>query len=163
RVLPVRQEQLKERLRHHYRALDTPLLIEWSNGEREALAFAFEEETHTERFDIHRLIHYCTDLSQMLDTTRIVPVVIFLSARPVPTRLDLAGDEHTYLSFQYLYWQAGAEHYRQHLDSSNIVARLCLPLMYWKSRDEKLEARAYALQGLDALEPDLNKRLKYTD
>ncbi|MCG5528483.1 hypothetical protein [Halorhodospira halophila] len=38
RVLPIRQEQLKERLRHHYRALDTPLHIEWSNGEREVTA-----------------------------------------------------------------------------------------------------------------------------
>ncbi|MCG5549472.1 DUF4351 domain-containing protein [Halorhodospira halochloris] len=163
RVLPIRQEQLKERLRHHYRALDTPLHIEWSNGEREVLAFAFEEETRNERFDIHRLIHYCTDLSQMLGTTRIVPVVIFLSARPVPTRLELAGDQHTYLSFQYLYWQAGAESYRQHLDSSNIVARLCLPLMHWEGTDEKLEARASALQGLETLEPDPNKRLKYAD
>ncbi len=163
RVLPIRQEQLKERLRHHYRALDTPLHIEWPNGEREALAFAFEEETRSERFDIHRLVHYCTDLSQMLKTTRVVPVVIFLSARPVPTRLELAGDERTYLSFQYLYWQAGSEHYRHYLASPNIVARLCLPLMHWAGRDEKLEARAGALQGLDELEPDPNKRLKYAE
>lgn len=163
RVLPIRQEQLKERLRHHYRALDTPLHIEWSNGEREALAFAFEEETRAERFDIHRLIHYCTDLSQMLETTRVVPVVIFLSARSIPTRLELAGDELTYLSFQYLYWQAGNEDYRPYLDSGNVVARLCLPLMHWEGTDEKLEARAAALQGLDELEPDPNKRLKYAD
>ena len=99
----------------------------------------------------------------MLKTTRVVPVVIFLSARSIPTRLELAGDELTYLSFQYLYWQAGAESYRQHLDSPNIVARLCLPLMHWEGTDEKLEARASALQGLETLEPDPNKRLKYAD
>ncbi|MFP4146125.1 MAG: hypothetical protein ACLFSI_00230 [Halorhodospira sp.] len=163
RILPIRQEQLKERLRHHYRELDTPLLIEWSSGEREVLLFAFEEETQTERFDIHRLVHYVTDLSQMFRTTRVVPVVIFLSSRTVATRLELAGDENTYLAFQYLYWQAHSEDYRRHLTSTNVVARLCLPLMHWQGTEEKLEARAAALQGLEELEPDPNKRAKYAD
>ena len=42
--LPVRQELLKERLGGRFRALDTPLLVEWADGRREAVVFAVEEE-----------------------------------------------------------------------------------------------------------------------
>ena len=59
RVVPLRQEQLKERL-----------------GEREALLFVLEEETDPDRFSIHRLAHYCLDLSELCETSRVVPVVI---------------------------------------------------------------------------------------
>lgn len=103
------------------------------------MLFAVEEETRSERFDIHRLVHYCVDLSKMFQTTRVVPVVIFPSARQVATQLELAGDQHTYLSFQYLYWQAHSEDYRHHLQNRNIVARVCLPLMHWHGTDEKME------------------------
>jgi len=43
RIVPVRQEQLMERLGEHFRELDTPLLVEWSDGRREAILFMFEE------------------------------------------------------------------------------------------------------------------------
>lgn len=36
KITPIRQEQLKERLGNSYRELDTPLLIEYPNGERES-------------------------------------------------------------------------------------------------------------------------------
>ena len=39
----MRQEQLKKRLGDGFRALDTPLLVEWGDGHREAVAFALEE------------------------------------------------------------------------------------------------------------------------
>jgi len=35
RIVPVRQEQLMERLGDRFRELDTPLLVEWSDGRRE--------------------------------------------------------------------------------------------------------------------------------
>ena len=54
RIIPVRQEQLKERLEDRFRELDTPLLVEWSDGRREAILFVVEEETKT-RFPIQRL------------------------------------------------------------------------------------------------------------
>ena len=37
--LPVRQEQLKEHLGGRFRALDTPLLVKWADGRREAVVF----------------------------------------------------------------------------------------------------------------------------
>ena len=78
RILPIREEQLKERLGERFRELDVPLLVEWPDGRRAALLFVFEEETDPARFSIHRLAHYCLDLAELFATDRIVPVVIFL-------------------------------------------------------------------------------------
>ena len=52
RILPVRQEQLKERLGDRFRELDVPLLVEWPDGRREALLFVLEEESDPGRFSI---------------------------------------------------------------------------------------------------------------
>jgi len=65
KVVPVRQEQLQERLGKRFRELDVPLLVEWPDGQREALLFVLEEESDTSRFSIHRLAHYCLDLSEL--------------------------------------------------------------------------------------------------
>lgn len=45
RIVPVREEQLKERLGERFRELDVPLLVEWSDGRRSAILFVLEEET----------------------------------------------------------------------------------------------------------------------
>ena len=60
RIVPIREEQLKERLKGTHRELDTPLLVEWPDGRRAALLFVFEEETDPRRFSVHRLAHYCS-------------------------------------------------------------------------------------------------------
>ncbi len=59
RIIPIRQEQLKDRLGDRFRELDVPLLVEWPDGNREAILFVLEEETQTNRFSIYRLAHYC--------------------------------------------------------------------------------------------------------
>jgi len=55
RIVPIRQEQLKERLGDRFRELDLPLLVEWPDGWREALLFVIEEESQPGRFSIQRL------------------------------------------------------------------------------------------------------------
>jgi hypothetical protein len=40
RIIPLREEQLKERLGERFRELDVPLLVEWSDGRRSALLSA---------------------------------------------------------------------------------------------------------------------------
>ena len=49
RILPIRQEQLQERLGERFRELDIPLLIEWPDGRREAILFVLEEECEPQR------------------------------------------------------------------------------------------------------------------
>ena len=163
RITPLRQEQLQERLGERFRELDVPLLVEWPDGRREALLFVIEEESRARRFDIHRLAHYCLDLAALCETDRVVPVVIFLDDGEVPASLTLGGDHRDYLQFRYLACHLSCLPYRAYRDSDNLVARLNLPNMAWRTTGEKLEAFAAAVRGLQTLEPDPERRLKYAD
>ena len=162
RIIPIRQEQLQERLGDRFRELDTPLLVEWPNGVREAVLFLIEEETQTSRFSIHRLAHYCLDVAELMDTSRIVPVVIFLNAGFRQETLLLGGDRHTYLEFSYLACDLKRLPAHDYKHSDNIVARLNLPNMCYNP-DEKLEIYAAAQLGLVQFEPNPDKQSKYVD
>jgi hypothetical protein len=162
RLLPIREEQLKERLGERFRELDVPLLVEWPDGRRAALLFVFEEETQPDRFSIHRLAHYCLDLAELYATDRVVPVVIFLRPGGFPTRLVLGSDTQTYLDFRYIACALKQIPARDHLHSTNLVARLNLPNMAYAPED-KLLVYAQAIRGLVTLEPSPEKRLKYVD
>jgi hypothetical protein len=162
RILPIREEQLKERLGERFRELDVPLLVEWPDGRRAALLFVLEEETNPQRFSIHRLAHYCLDLSELYGTERVVPVVIFLHPGHYPEQLELGSEHSTYLQFHYLHTALFRLRAREYLDSDNIVARLALPTMAF-APEEKFEVIAAATRGLTELEPDPERRLKYAD
>ncbi len=138
RILPIREEQLKERLGERFRELDVPLLVEWPDGHRAALLFVFEEETEPARFSIHRLAHYCLDLAELYGTDRVVPVVIFLRPGAFPTRLALGSETKTYLDFRYLACALKQIPARDHLHSPNLVARLNLPNMAYAPEDKLL-------------------------
>lgn len=69
-MTPVRQEQLKDRLDDRLRELDV-LMVKWTDGRREALLFVLEEESDPRRSSIHRLAHYCLDLSELFETDRV--------------------------------------------------------------------------------------------
>ena len=162
-IVPVRQEQLKERLGDRYRALDTPLLVDWADGRREAVAFALEEESDPPRFSAHRLAHYCLDLAEMLDTDRVVPVAIFLRpADRAPGSLALGTGRRVYLAFDYLACGLAELDAGPWLDSGNLVARVNLPNMRRGAHD-KVDVYAHAVSGLLALESDGAKRAKYMD
>ncbi len=160
KITPIRQEQLKDRLGDRFRALDVPLLVEWPNGRREALLFVVEEETNAERFSIHRLAHYCLDLSQLVGIDRVVPVVIFLHSGNYIQTLNLGGDRHTYLSFHYLFCDLPKLEAYDYFSSDNIVARLNLPNMRY-DLNQKLDVYNSAVTGLGELESSLEKQAKY--
>ena len=163
RIIPARQEQLQERLGKHYRELDVPLLVEWTDGRREAILFALEEESDWRRFSLHRLVHYCVDLAELFETDRVVPVAIFLrTADAAPGSLTLGTERHRYLTFDYLACKLGdipAERWQQ---SDNLVARVNLPNMH-SPEGSKVQIYAQAIRGLLALEPDGRKRAKYME
>jgi len=161
RILPVRQEQLQERLGDRFRELDTPLLVEWREG-KEAVVFILEEESDPGRFSIHRLVHYCVDLAELLGMDRVVPVVIFLRPGNYSQELVLATAQMTYLSFRYLVCDLGRLPVDDYLDSHNVIIRILLPLMQY-ARGRRMEVCLRALEGLVELEPNLDKCLKYTD
>ena len=144
--------------------MDVPLLVEWpDNRRREALLFVLEEESDARRFSIHRLAYYCLDLAEMLNTTRVVPVVIFLRrANNAAQRLCLGGDRYTYLDFHYLSCALGELPYEDYRHSDNLVVQLNLPNMAYPPQ-HKVAVYAQAVKGLIALEPDPEKQLKYLD
>jgi hypothetical protein len=162
RIVPLRQEQLKERLGERFRELDVPLLVEWPGGRREALLFVLEEESDPRRFSIHRLAHYCLDLSQLIGTDRVVPVVIFLRGGGYPRELNLGSSRHSYLQFDYLICDLSTLPFEQFRESDNVVARLNLPNMNY-AVESRVEVYAQAVHGLLSLEPSWEKQSKYID
>ena len=159
-ITPIRQEQLQARLGDRFRELDVPLLVEWPDGRREALLFVVEEETNPARFSVYRLAHYCLDLSQLMETDRVVPVVIFLQSGEYAQELHLGGDHLTYLSFRYLFCDLAKLEALDYFASANIVARLNLPNMRYDP-NQKLRVYDRAVTGLEQLESNLERQAKY--
>ena len=162
RIVPVRQEQLMDRLGDRFRELDTPLLVEWSDGRREAILFVVEEETKTSQFSIYRLARYCLDLAELMGTDRVVPVVIFLRTGNQRSYLRLGSDSCAYMEFRYLMCKLKSLPSVRYYDSDNIVARLNLPNMAYPPED-RLEMYQAAQTGLARLETSPEKQRKYAD
>ncbi len=162
RIMPIREEQLKERLGDRFRELDVPLLVEWPDGSRQAILFALEEESEPRHFNIHRLAHYCLDLSELYKTNRVVPVVIFLKKGKHDHELKLGSDKENYLIFHFIGCTLAELSYEKYRESKNIVALLNLPNMRYRP-EQKVDVYADALRGFSKLEPNPEKILKYID
>ena len=160
-ILPVRQEQLQERLGQRYHELDTPLRVDWADGRREAVVFALEEETDWGRFSPHRLARYCLDVAELLETDRVVPVSIFLRAGAAPATVALGTERGRYLTFDFLACRLYAMDAGEWQDSDNPVALMNLPNMRRPADLDRIDVFALAAHGLRALEPDGGKLAKY--
>ena len=140
-----------------------PLLVEWTDGRREAILFVLEEESDWRRFSLHRLAHYCLDLAELFETDRVVPVAIFLrAADAAPASLTLGTERRRYLTFDYLACKLKEIPSARWQHSNNLVARVNLPNMR-SPETRKVEVYAQAVQGLLALERDGDKRAKYIE
>ena len=160
-IVPLRQEQLQERLGQRYHELDTPLQVRWADGRREAVVFALEEETDGGRFSRHRLARYCLDVAELFDTARVVPVSIFLRDGPDPATLALGTGQRRYLTFDHLSCRLDAMDAGAWRDSDNPVALVNLPNMRRPADMDRVDVFAHAVHGLRALEPDAAKLAKY--
>ena len=163
RIVPARQEQLQERLGGRYRELDVLLLVEWTDGRRDAVLFALEEESDGTRFSPHRMAHYCLDLAEMYDTDRVVAVAIFLrGGSAARTSLALGTERRRYLTFECIACRLNEMPAERWRDSGNVVARVNLPNMRSPPRPRD-EVYSEAVSGLMALEPDPDKQAKYLE
>ena len=160
-IVPLRQEQLQERLGQRYHELDTPLRVDWADGRRDAVVFALEEETDGGRFSPHRLAHYCLDVAELFKTNRVVPVSIFLRAGPAPAGLALGTERGDYLTFRHLSCRLDALDAGAWRDSDNPVALVNLPNMRRPPDMDRVDVFAHAAHGLRAVEPDEAKLAKY--
>ena len=121
-----------------------------------------EEESQHRRFSIHRLAHYCLDLSELMHTDRVVPVVIFLGRGQRQPQLVLGSEQHSYLQFSYIACELNYLQAKRYYQSDNIVARINLPNMDYPE-DDKLNVYAAAQKGLVELEPHPEKQIKYPE
>ena len=159
KVIPLRQEQLKKQLGNRYRELDTPLLLEWPDGRKEAMIFLLEEESVASRFSISRYAHYCLDIYELYKTNRIVPIVIFLKSGHYLRELNIGSDDHSFLNFNFIACELSTLNSSLYFDSDNIVARLNLPLMCY-NKEQKVEVYARAIDGLVTIEPCIGSTTK---
>ena len=162
KITPIRQEQLKDRLGDHFHELDTPLQLKWPDGRREAALMVMEEESETARFSIHRTARYCLHLSELLKINRVIPVVIFLRPGTYTKTLTLEGDRGTYLKFRFISCDLGRIPAKDHINSTNMAARLNLPNMKYPHKS-RIEVYAQAREGLLDLEINPEKQLKYSE
>ena len=160
-IVPLRQEQLQERLGQRYHELDTPLQVQWADGRREAVVFALEEETDGGRFSPHRLARYCLDVAELFETDRVVPVSIFLRASPARETLALGTERGRYLTFDHLSCRLAAMDAGEWRDSDNPVALVNLPNMRPPADMDRVDVFARAARGPRAVEPDRAKLAKY--
>ena len=121
-----------------------------------------EEETKTSEFSIYRLARYCLDLAELMETDRVVPVVIFLRTGASRSYLRLGSDSCAYMEFRYLMCKLKSLPSARYYNSNNIVARLNLPNMAY-SLEDRLEMYQAAQTGLARLETSLEKQRKYAD
>lgn len=162
RVLPVRQEQMKDRMPDRFFELDVPVLVEWPDGRRQGVLFCIEENSHAVKGSLRRHAIYTLLLSDMHDMNRVVPVAIHpFDKAPPPNCLELSGDHGTYLKFTVLTITLPGLRAMERLKSNNVVELICLPLMKYED-DQKSEVVVRSLEGLISNEPDHDKRLKYT-
>lgn len=127
------------------------------------MIFAFEEESRTRDFSIHRLAHYCLDLSELLQLDSIVPVVIVLQkSRRAKKELLLGTGNTTFLGFRYLYCSLAELNYLDWRESNNRVAVLNLPCMHYK-KSEKLAMYHYTTKQFFKLEKRRKLLEKYID
>lgn len=160
-ITPLRQEQTKERLGDRFYELDVALQLDFPDGSREAIVFCIEEDSRAEKMNWRRHAVYCLQLSELLNTVRIVPIVIYpFSEKPPALPWQLATERHVYLDFQCTVVTLGALDASKHVNSSNLVERLCLPMMKQSDAD-KWPVIAKSYEGLLSLEQNWDKRVKY--
>src|SRR5690606_4229721 len=156
-------EQLKDRLSDRFLELDIPLLLEWPDGTREALLFVVEQQTDPRQFSLHKLARYCLEISELMETTRVVQVVVFLNkVNGRSYRLVQGSELFSYLMFPFIQAVLPDRPAAQSLEITTLVARLNFPNMQWPA-ELKLAIYASANRGLHSLEANPDKQLKYLE
>ena len=163
RITPIRQEQLVEKPGSRFFELDVSLLLEWPDGRREALVFVVEHESTPGNFSVSRLATYCLAVSELQNTTRVIPVVIFMrDATGVPRSLSLGSERRTYLQFEYIACELPQLQATAFFTTDNVVAALMMPLMH-HAREHRVQVYGEALRRFLRLERKPGRRRKYID
>ena len=159
----LKQEQRKEKLSSSFTELDVPMLLEWPDSkEKAAVVLTIEPEASPYKFNIIRLARYCLGLAEEYQTDQVYPVVVFLRRGRFRKELTLGSEAAPILNFKFLYRHLAQLDYDEWKNSSNLVARLTLPLMQYP-KEKKLEVLHHSMSALLAMESDDTLRGRYTE
>jgi hypothetical protein len=160
-VTPLREEQSKQWMHEKGFELDMAVKVEWPDGKKETIIFCIEHNTRERPGLLKRHAIYCLKTSLLHETDRVVPVAIFPHEHSkIEDHFALSGDSGVYLDFRCITVKLKELEAREFINSRNIVARLCLPLMRHNS-NERERIADNALTGLIELESNTVKRMKY--
>ena len=154
-ITPLRQELPPDRLGERFFELDIPLEVRWPDGSRETMVILIEHQTIPSRFRIKKLLTYYVNLSEVLHTDIITPIVIFLrDGRDIPVRLDMGPLDRRHAFFDYIpvilpRWRA-----IEHLGTDNVVEQVLLTTMSRKDQD-KVFILGQAIKALLRLEKNI--------
>ena len=160
-ITPLRQELPPDRLGERFFELDIPLEVRWPDGSRETMVILIEHQTVPSRFRIKKLLTYYVNLSEVLHTDIITPIVIFLrDGRDIPVRLDMGPLDRRHAFFDYIpvilpRWKA-----IEHLGTDNVVEQVLLTTMSRKDQD-KVFILGQAIKALLRLEKNIDNQLNF--
>ena len=160
-ITPLRQELPPDRLGERFFELDIPLEVRWPDGSRETVVILIEHQTIPSRFRIKKLLTYYVNLSEVLHTDIITPIVIFLrDGRDIPVRLDMGPLDRRHAFFDYIpvilpRWRA-----IEHLGTDNVVEQVLLTTMSRKDQD-KVFILGQAIKALLRLEKNIDNQLNF--
>ncbi|WP_052812883.1 hypothetical protein [Desulfonatronum thioautotrophicum] len=122
----VRQEPRKHHLSDSALALDMPILFRFTRGSLLLWLVEFQEDK--DKFSIHKLLRYATDLMEAHPDAVIIPTVLFTGRKTwrkdVPRLLESRLGATTFLHFEYVHLKLFALQGKDYYNMNNPVAKI---------------------------------------
>ncbi|MCW7755502.1 hypothetical protein OOT00_16120, partial [Desulfobotulus sp. H1] len=127
----IRQEPKKPKLTDGHLSLDMPILFRFK--EAEVILWLVEFQEDKQKFSIHRLLRYATDIMESHPKARVVPTVLFTRRgkwkKDVTRKLESRLGDRVFLLFEYQLVRLFDYEARDHYTVSNPVVKILLPKM----------------------------------
>ncbi len=144
-----RQEPRKHHLADPGLRLDIPILFTFAR--HKLLLWLVEFQEDKQKFSIHRLLRYTTDLMEAHPDAVVVPTVLFTESRnwhkDVLRQLESRIAGRTFVHFEYVYHKLFDLRARDYYAVRNPVVKILLPKMQYDP-SERLEVIRQAYTGL---------------
>ena len=133
----IRQEPKKQKLKDGHLSLDMPILFRFEKGEVVLWLVEFQEDK--QKFSIHRLLRYATDLMESHPKARVVPTVLFTRRekwkKTVARELESRLGDRVFLHFEYQLVRLFDYEAQDHYDVPNPVVKILLPKMHYRPEE----------------------------
>ncbi|TYT74494.1 hypothetical protein [Desulfobotulus mexicanus] len=133
----IRQEPKKRKLKDGYLSLDMPILFRFK--EAAVVLWLVEFQEKKQKFSIHQLLRYTTDMMESHPNARVVPTVLFTRRekwkKDVARELESRLGDRVFLHFEYQLVRLFDYQARDHYNVSNPVVKILLPKMNYRPEE----------------------------